>query len=606
MKSNTIIPPEKSIAHINSQNWNKANHILLHKALTEFAHELIVLPKQQKKENDWGFYTIAPKSNKENVEYSFKAKLLSLDHWYIDYNSLRKFKNGLYDQLDVINFLIEFKNELEFPEHILPVYIEEVISTLYGRAQILNRDNSISTLVDADYQTIEGSTTGHPTFLANNGRIGFDVDDYYKYAPESQNDITLLWIAVKREKTIFSAIENLSYDQLIVQELSDATRKKFNDIINTLQLNLEEYYFMPVHPWQWYKKMNPTFSPEIAHQNIIFLGEAEDSYRAQQAIRTFFNTSKPHNFYVKTALSILNMGFMRGLSPYYMQSTPAINKWVDDLVRQDEYLQKKGFIIIKEVAAMGYKSDYYERALQNNSTPYTKMLASLWRESPISMLEDKQRLMTMAALLHIDNDGKALLPELIRKSKLSVEKWVDQYLEVYLLPIIHCFFEHDLVFMPHGENLIMILENYIPVKIIMKDIAEEIAVLNPDKKLPGDTSRIGINVPDDFKLTFIFTDVFDCFLRYVSSILYEHCNYSDEKFWEQVANKINDYQHERPEMINKFRKYNLFTSEFQRCCLNRLQIKNNKQMVNLEDPINSLQFKGTLINPIAKYHKMSI
>jgi siderophore synthetase component len=67
--------------------------------------------------------------------------------------------------------------------------------------------------------------------------------------------------------------------------------------------------------------MNPTFSSEIALQNIVLLGEAEDLYRAQQSIRTFFNTSNPDKFYVKTAMSVLNMGFMRGLSPYYMKAT---------------------------------------------------------------------------------------------------------------------------------------------------------------------------------------------------------------------------------------------------------------------------------------------
>ena len=50
---------------------------------------------------------------------------------------------------------------------------------------------------------------------------------------------------------------------------------------------------------------------------------APTSYRAQQSIRTFFNPDRPERHYVKTALSIQNMGFMRGLSPAYMAATPA-------------------------------------------------------------------------------------------------------------------------------------------------------------------------------------------------------------------------------------------------------------------------------------------
>ncbi|MDI1279312.1 IucA/IucC family protein [Methylobacter sp.] len=61
----------------------------------------------------------------------------------------------------------------------------------------------------------------------------------------------------------------------------------------------------------------------IAARHLVCLGFVEDVYLAQQSIRTFFNTSHPHKRYVKTALSILNMGFMLGLSPYYMSTTPA-------------------------------------------------------------------------------------------------------------------------------------------------------------------------------------------------------------------------------------------------------------------------------------------
>ncbi len=68
---------------------------------------------------------------------------------------------------------------------------------------------------------------------------------------------------------------------------------------------------------------------------------------------------------MKTALSILNMGFMRGLSSYYMRTTPDINDWLQQLVSQDDYLQLKGFSILREVAAIGYSNPYYENELVN-------------------------------------------------------------------------------------------------------------------------------------------------------------------------------------------------------------------------------------------------
>ncbi|OSC52281.1 hypothetical protein B5181_38910, partial [Streptomyces sp. 4F] len=80
-----------------------------------------------------------------------------------------------------------------------------------------------------------------------------------------------------------------------------------------------------------------------AQQRLVLLGEGDDAYLAQQSIRTFFNTSHPDKHYVKTAMSVLNMGFMRGLSAAYMEATPAINDWLAQLIAGDEVFRAARF-----------------------------------------------------------------------------------------------------------------------------------------------------------------------------------------------------------------------------------------------------------------------
>jgi siderophore synthetase component len=54
-----------------------------------------------------------------------------------------------------------------------------------------------------------------------------------------------------------------------------------------------------------------------------------------------------------------------------------------------------------------------------------------------------------------------------------------------------------------------------------------------------------------------------------------------------------------PELADKFKQYDMFAPEFALSCLNRLQLRNNKQMVDLADPAGALQLVGNLKNPIA-------
>ena len=596
--------PELAASSINSDTWAKVNRLHMRKCLAELSHERILQPQKVSHESDWGVYVVSPAHG--NIEYSFKAKLLELEHWLIDGTSIQKQINGTEAKLDSVRFIIEFSTILQIPQKLLPTYLEEITSTLYSAVFKENKQwLSSEELLEADFQQVESAMSeGHPAFIANNGRIGFDAQDFLNYAPEAGTAISLIWLAGHKSRAEFSHSPEISYESLLEQELDLTTQEAFAAKISAKGGNPEEYTLIPVHPWQWFNKLANVYAPDIASNHLICLGYSDDKYQAQQSIRTFFNRSNPNKYYVKTALSVLNMGFMRGLSAYYMRTTPAINDWVYSLIQSDDYLQNKGFHILREIAATGYRNPYYEdEALKDN--PYKKMLAALWRESPVNLLQSNQRLMTMASLLHVDPSNTALLPTLIKASGLSTKAWLERYLDAYLSPLLHCYYQHSLVFMPHGENLILIFENHVPVKAIMKDIGEEIYLLNAETKLPEDVQRIAIQVPEEEETLSFHTDVFDCFFRYMSAILVEHLDFPESEFWQSVANCIQQYQASHPQLQDKFAKHDLFSKEFAHSCLNRLQLANNQQMVDLTDPASSLQFAGCLKNPIAHYAHQS-
>ncbi|MGW6280753.1 IucA/IucC family protein [Kribbella sp. NPDC055071] len=569
------------IDHLNPTVWTVVNQALVRKALSEFTHERILEP-------------VAHDNGYAVGRYHFTARLYPLNHW--DIGEVWMEDGGTVDALD---FITSFHDELGIGAEMLPVYLEEIASTLASAAYKLSKpDLTAADLVTADFQTIEAAMTeGHPCFVANNGRLGFGGSDYRAFAPETGAAVRLVWIAVRRDQATVAASTTLSYDELLDRELGSAVLQGFADRIVAVGADPSEYVYLPVHPWQWENKTSITFAADIARRSIILVGSTEDDYQPQQSIRTFFNRSHPERAYVKTALSVLNMGFMRGLSPTYMAATPAINDWVHDLVENDLVLKRYGFSVLREIAAAGYHSRYYENATDQTS-PYRKMLSALWRESPVPMLAPGERLATMASLLHVDRHGASLAAALVRASGLSAEEWLRAYLDAYLIPLLHSFYAYELVFMPHGENLILVLRDAVPTRVIMKDIAEEIAVLSPATPVPAEAERIRAEVADDEKLLSIFTDVFDCIFRFLSPLLDREDLLTPDAFWSVVAEAVRDYQAATPELAESFAKYDIFAPSFALSCLNRLQLRNNQQMVDLTDVAGSLQFVGTLANPL--------
>ncbi|MFI1227518.1 MULTISPECIES: IucA/IucC family protein [unclassified Streptomyces] len=595
--SNPDRPQHDPVGHLRPDTWAAANRALVRKALAEFAHERLVHPVPVGE----GRYTVG--SDDGSVEYRFTARRMALDHWQIAPDSISRHRDGAELPPDAVDLVLDLRRSLGLSDEVLPVYLEELNSTLASAAYKLSRPRtSAAQLTRAGFQAIEsGMTEGHPGFVANNGRIGFDSGDFHRYAPEAGAPVRLVWLAAHRDRATFTSCVDIDYDTLVEQELGAAQRGRFEAVLTGLGLDPGHYFLFPVHPWQWTSRISVTFAGELATRRLVYLGEGEDAYLAQQSIRTFFNADRPERHYVKTAISVLNMGFMRGLSAAYMEATPAINDWLADLIAADPVFRRTGLTILRERAAIGYRSPQYEAATDRFS-PYRKMLAALWRESPVPALAPGERLATMAALLHTDPDGGSFASALISCSGMDPKQWLRRYLDAYLTPLLHSFYAHDLAFMPHGENVILVLDEAgAVVRTVFKDIAEEIVVLDPEVDLPPAVERILADIPEDMRLLSIFTDVFDGFLRYLSAILDEAGTLAEADFWRTVAACISDYRDSVPLLAHRFERYDPFAKTFALSCLNRLQLRNNRQMVDLADPSAALQLIGEVDNPVAPY-----
>ncbi|EON22396.1 siderophore synthetase component [Nocardioides sp. CF8] len=567
----------------------EAQRRLVAKALSEFAHERLLTPT----ETPGGWQVVAGAST-----YDFTARVHALEHWVIDAASLTRTVHGKAARLDAQELVVECNDVLRIPAALLPTYLEEIASTLASSAwKLVHHTTSSRDLVHADYQQVEAAMSeGHPAFVANNGRIGFSAEDFAAYAPETGSDVRLLWIAVRRSEAHLSLAHDTDERAHYAAELGDDVVASFEERLRGLDLDPADYLYLPVHPWQWTHRLAITFAPDVARRSLVLLGEGPGAHRAQQSIRTFFPVEHPTRSYVKVALAIQNMGFVRGLSPAYMAATPAINDWVADVVDNDETLAACGFSVLREHAAIGWTGDVFHRLA--DTSPYRKMIAALWRESPVERLAPGERLATMASLLHRDRDGVALATELVRASGLPAEQWVATYLRAYLRPLVHCLLAYDLAFMPHGENLVMVLDRHVPTRMLMKDIGEEVAVMG-DLPLPPEVERIRADVPLDVRALAIHTDVFDGFLRYLAAILDEDGVLSSDVFWALVADCVLDHERTHPELADAAAAYDLLRPTFRHSCLNRLQLRNTLQMVDLTDQAESLIFAGELANPVS-------
>ncbi|MEJ2418134.1 MAG: IucA/IucC family siderophore biosynthesis protein [Exilibacterium sp.] len=584
---------------VSRASWRLANRVYIQRSIAELMHEKLLIPREISRNN--GIHYFIFDTDKPNIKYTFSAEPRKMDYWWVHRDSIRVVTGGKSSLAeDAPAFYLAFQKQLGVNTFTLAHFIEETYKTLHADSFIYDKGRlSADALAQSDYQTIEHRQDGHPWFIFNKGRIGFSVDDYARYAPEADQTVQLSWLAVHHEISTFSSVSGLSFQDVMMHELEASTRAEFSERLSSVGVNEADYFFIPVHDWQWRNKLVYFYAGAIAQNKVVLLGKGDDRYSPQQSIRTLFNVDNPHKYYVKVALSILNTAIYRGVDPRKLKVAPWISERIVEMLKDDSYLQACGLELLGEVATVACDHPHFSK-LAKAPYQYYGHLGVIWRESAVARLRTGEKMMTMAALLYVDDQGKSLVGCLIKQSGFSAEQWLGRYFSVYLKPLLHCFYRYGLCFTPHGENIILVLKDGVPQRIVIKDFVEEVHFSETlYARMPEAIRLVVWQYSDEFFPLFIVSGIFDAIFRYLSNVLVSFENLDEELFWNLVHHSIVDYQQTFPEQHAQYEKFDLYMPEFVRACINRIRLLTFGYKDDVDFP--PIDTHGVLENPIAKY-----
>lgn len=312
----------------------------------------------------------------EGKSYRFLASPRLFDSYEVQAESIQVCETeGITQAKDAIQFILDIQPLIGMTAETTGHLIKEFHHTLLADLQLLSKpEQDADDLVELDYALLEGEMSGHPWIAYNKGRIGFGYDDYLKFAPENQKEVQLSWIAVHKTRGEFNSVETLSYKQLMENELDGETQKSFAKTLTEKGLNAENYYYLPVHEWQWKNVIIQNFADDLAKGLIVALGNGPDKYLPQQSIRTFVNVSIKDKHHVKLPMSILNTLVYRGLPAERTVIAPKITTYIKNIYENDSFLKEQCKVVLPgEVASLNVDHPYYSK-LENVPYQYLEML----------------------------------------------------------------------------------------------------------------------------------------------------------------------------------------------------------------------------------------
>ena len=468
-------------------------------------------------------------------------------------------------------------------------FIKELRHTLVNetQSQILmsNMPMPIDTLT---YEQLEGYlTAGHPYHPCFKSRIGFDLQDNYDYGPEFDQNIGVVWLAVKKELLVSNTTTDIDINEWVKDYVGtsefDALNSKLTEVFTTTNETANDYCLIPAHPWQWQNTLIQALQPLIATQEVIYLGSTDHQYRAQQSIRSLtilgnaddnVNTDTSNNkAYLKLSMHLINTSSTRILAKHTVMNAAVVTTWLNQLIADDKTAQALPIAFLGET--VGVSLDH--EALRARGYQHPNMyggLAAIWRENVNQYLSKGQIAFPLNGVSYINADGSHLIAPWL--DKYGVETWIAQLIKVTVTPLLHILFGYGVALECHAQNIVLVHEDGYPIKVLLKDLHDGVRYspehltqqhLRPDfYSLPPAHAALNrgsfIETEDtDGIRDMTVACLFFVALSDIAIFMQTYYNYAEVAFWKQVADCVTDYQTSHPEHQVRFDLFDVFAEQ---------------------------------------------
>ncbi|MBE9402139.1 IucA/IucC family siderophore biosynthesis protein [Acinetobacter albensis] len=454
-------------------------------------------------------------------------------------------------------------------------FIHELQQTLLKDTQVRSLcGQQILSSTERHYDALESylldAHTYHPCYKS---RIGFNLQDNFRFSPEFKQDIQLIWLAIVKSDLALNVSKKLNYPEFIQQQIGQEQYQTFQDLLILQGKTPDDYCIFPVHPWQWDNEICSLFTSELAQQKIILLGQSAERYRAQQSIRSLANHTDCHKPYVKLSLGITNTSSKRTLSCHTVLNAPLISDWLQHLIQSDSTAQQLDFEILAETVGIGYADAAL--TVQQQQTNYGA-LGVIWRESIHQYLREDEDAFPLNGFSYLEPNQQPIIASWVEK--YGLEAWLKQLIQVTTLPVIHMLFAEGIGMESHAQNIILIHKNGWPVRVALKDfhdgvrysvqhlsraeLAPQLVSMPEHHAKKNDNSHVITTDPDAVRDITCDCFFFICLADF-AIFLNQQYHYSEQSFWKLVADCIHAYQLQHPQHQTRFKLFDVFTAQIQ-------------------------------------------
>jgi siderophore synthetase component len=301
---------------------------------------------------------------------------------------------------------------------------------------------------------------GHPFHPAPKSRQGFSAADLRRYAPELRASFPLHYFAVRREHWLQSSLLPESTDALLAAQAPAG-----------LQAD-DDFALLPAHPWQArYLLSQPVVRAAIEQDRLRDLGPQGAAYFATSSIRTLFHPDNP--YFYKCSLQVRITNCVRKNAVYELEGALQVTR----IIRAVWSRLAAQFPTLRVLEEPAYASVRLGGNEPQADREAAEGFGLILRQGLDPADTATVTPLLAGSLFGNHTRGQARLADMLDRlaqkqaapRESVAEGWFSAYVQQLLPPVLHCFFDHGIVFEPHLQNVLLGLTEDWPSHIWLRD-----------------------------------------------------------------------------------------------------------------------------------------
>lgn len=318
------------------------------------------------------------------------------------------------------------------------------------------------------------SVEGHNLHPGTKTKIGFTPEDVFRFAPEFDGVAQIQFVAIQKAYAEWCVVnENEKDANALLFHLYPDLIKSAEQQLTELNLHIDDYVIVPVHPWQLENAIPDIYKEEIEEKMIVPISGFTVSCGSTSSFRTLvpLENRDVNSYAIKVAVNSQMTSTVRTISANTTNNSTVFTRLIQSIMKMEKGLSKT-FVPVCEVAGYNFKM------IESNQQK-SRNLSAVLRENIESFIEEDEVAIVGSSLFSESPiSEKMIFVELIEKyakemNETSVRNAVTQFIREYAsitIPgVLTLLVKYGIGLEGHLQNSVIVFKDGRPVRTLFRD-----------------------------------------------------------------------------------------------------------------------------------------